>query len=185
MEKQTNDEHNTLFAESSKEAAKKKEEVKKEEVKKPVEPYKSEYANMGYEIPRGSFVTSYPQLSKETGLTVQQVRTAIFHLKSTGEITVKTTSKFSIITVNKYISYQSPNRRSNSQSTGNQQSSNSQSTTIEHSNKGTREQKRYIPKNSHVIPKPKYEITESKPASKEEIEELKKMQQKAKEKRAK
>jgi len=140
---------------------------------------------MGYEIPRGSFVTSYPQLSKETGLTVQQVRTAIFHLKSTGEITVKTTSKFSIITVNKYISYQSPNRRSNSQSTGNQQSSNSQSTTIEHSNKGTREQKRYIPKNSHVIPKPKYEIKESKPASKEEIEELKKMQQKAKEKRAK
>jgi ERF superfamily. len=68
MEKQTNDEQNTLFAESSKEAAKKKEEVKKEEVKKPVEPYKSEYANMNiYQKMQLAKVKVQEQIVKKSG----------------------------------------------------------------------------------------------------------------------
>ena len=36
----------------------------------------------GVEVPRGSLVTSLGHLSKETGLSIQQVRTALKHLKS-------------------------------------------------------------------------------------------------------
>ena len=42
----------------------------------------------GEEISRGSFATSLDSLAKETGLTVREVRTAISHLKKTGEVTV-------------------------------------------------------------------------------------------------
>ena len=46
----------------------------------------------GQEIKRGSFVTSYLKLAEETELTVNQVRTSLNKLKSTGEITVKSQS---------------------------------------------------------------------------------------------
>jgi len=95
---------------------------------------------MGIEVPRGSFVSSYPKMAKNAHISIQQARTAIFHLKSTGEITVKSYPKFSLITVNNYNRYQDTNRQNNSQSTGNQQATNRQSTTIEQSNKVTRKQ---------------------------------------------
>ena len=82
----------------------------------------------GMDIKRGQFVTSLPNLSKQTKLSIQQVRTALDHLKSTGEITDTSTSKYRVITVVKYNDYQQDNRQNNSQSTGNQQASNSQST---------------------------------------------------------
>ena len=82
----------------------------------------------GKDIKRGQFVTSLPSLSKQTSLSIQQVRTALDHLKSTGEITDTSTSKYRLITVVKYDQYQVDNSQNNSQSTGNQQASNSQST---------------------------------------------------------
>ena len=82
----------------------------------------------GMDIKRGQFVTSLPNLSKQTRLSVQQVRTALDHLKLTGEITDCSTSKFRVITVVKYDQYQQDNRQNNSQSTGEQQASNRQST---------------------------------------------------------
>ena len=82
----------------------------------------------GEEIKRGQFVTSLPSLSKQTKLSIQQVRTALDHLKSTGEITDRIYPKYRVITVVKYNDYQQDNRQNNSQSTGNQQASNSQST---------------------------------------------------------
>ena len=85
----------------------------------------------GMEIPRGSFVTSYQSLAEETGLTVMNVRTAIKHLKLTQEITVSQHSKFSVITVKNYDSYQTANKVANNQLTGNQQATNRQLTTIE------------------------------------------------------
>ena len=38
----------------------------------------------GVKVPRGSLVTSLPTLAEETGLSLQQIRTAEKHLKSTG-----------------------------------------------------------------------------------------------------
>ena len=61
---------------------------------------------MGHQIPRGSAVTGYYALAETLAISVQNARTAISHLKSTGEVTVKVTSKFSIVTLVKYEDYQ-------------------------------------------------------------------------------
>lgn len=82
----------------------------------------------GHTVPRGSVVTSIPNLASAVGLTEMQVRTALKHLKLTGEITVKTTSKFSIITIKNYGYYQDDNRQNNSQLTVKYQSNTSQVT---------------------------------------------------------
>lgn len=85
----------------------------------------------GKEVKRGSFVTSLEKLGKETGLSVQQTRTALNHLFLTGEITNKSFNKYRIITVVKYEQYQACNKQDNNQITNNQQTNNKQITTIE------------------------------------------------------
>jgi len=97
----------------------------------------------GVEVPRGSFASSYQILATETGLTVQNVRTALNHLKSTGELTVNQHAKFSVFTLKNYDKYQSPNTVSNSQITGDQLATNRQSTPIEEGKK-ERNNNKYI-----------------------------------------
>lgn len=86
----------------------------------------------GHDIPRGSVVTGYSALAATLGMTVQNVRTAFDHLKSTGEITVKVTSKFSVVTLVKYEDYQMKDDEVTSTSTSEvtiiQQASNKQVT---------------------------------------------------------
>lgn len=60
----------------------------------------------GIVIERGQFIASLSVLSDELFLTVNELRTAIKHLKTTGEITVKTYPKFSVFTVVNYDLYQ-------------------------------------------------------------------------------
>lgn len=60
----------------------------------------------GILIKRGQLVTSVATISEETKLSTQQVRTSLNHLKSTNEITSKTTNRFTLVTVCKYESYQ-------------------------------------------------------------------------------
>ena len=97
----------------------------------------------GREVKRGQLVTSLPKLSQQTKLTIQQVRTAIKHLISTGEITDEGTSQYRIITVVKYNEYQQDNRQNNRQVTDDQQTSNRRSTDDQqqynNNNKGIRE----------------------------------------------
>lgn len=62
---------------------------------------------MGVTIRRGEVATSYGAIGKALGLSVQNVRTSINHLKSTGEVTGKAYSKFQVISIVKYDSYQS------------------------------------------------------------------------------
>lgn len=85
-------------------------------------------------VQRGQLVTSYPALATVTSMSVQSVRTAIQHLKSTGEITVKSYPRFSVITIVNYDRYQTcqqgEQQSNNRLSTGNQQAINSQVTTI-------------------------------------------------------
>ena len=94
----------------------------------------------GQEIKRGSFVTSYLKLAEETELTVNQVRTSLNKLKSTGEITVKSQSKFSVITVKNYCLYQDISQSNHSQITDKPQTNHRQITTIEESKKVRREE---------------------------------------------
>ena len=93
----------------------------------------------GYDIPIGAKACGYPKLSEQTGLTIQQLRTAIKKLKSTNEVTVKITPKFSIISITKWDKYQ----ESNSQSTGEQQASNRRATTSKEGKKERREETIY------------------------------------------
>ena len=87
----------------------------------------------GIIIEVGSFVTSFDNLAFETGLTVQQVRTALNKLKSTGEVTSKSTSRYSIITIKNWNDYQESNTQDNKQITNNQQTNNKQITTTKES----------------------------------------------------
>lgn len=73
----------------------------------------------GEVIKRGSTVTSYAQLSAQTGLTIQQVRTALKNLQKTGEVTKVTTSKNTVIIVTNYDKYQGANKQTNNQLTTN------------------------------------------------------------------
>ncbi len=69
----------------------------------------------GTTVPRGSFISSISQLSKETNLTVKEVRTCVNHLKTTGEVAVKSNNKYSVFTVNNYDVYQSEGKQTGSQ----------------------------------------------------------------------
>jgi len=83
----------------------------------------------GQEIERGQFVSSHPKLSFETGLTVRQIRTSINRLKTTGEVSVCTTARYSIITVKNYNEYQEDDRLNVSQTTGSRQARDRLTTT--------------------------------------------------------
>lgn len=60
----------------------------------------------GKVIPRGSFVTSVKKFSLELNLTEDEVKTALKHLLKTGELTKQSTSKYTVITVSNYDTYQ-------------------------------------------------------------------------------
>ena len=73
-------------------------------------------------IKRGCLVTGRDLLSIETGLSVQQIRMCLERLKSTNEITIKSSSKGTEIQVVKYNEYQLvTNDVTNNQPTSNQQ----------------------------------------------------------------
>jgi len=85
----------------------------------------------GILIKRGSFVTSLGKLANQTGLSVQNVRTSLNKLKSTHEITSKTTNKYTYITINNFNDYQETTNKL----TNNQQTTNKQLTTTEEGKK--------------------------------------------------
>lgn len=60
----------------------------------------------GLELKIGTIITSRDILAIETGLSVQQIRTALDKLKSTNEVTIKTSSQGTIIEVVNYAKYQ-------------------------------------------------------------------------------
>lgn len=61
---------------------------------------------MGMELKAGQFITGRKKLAEELGFSEQQIRTAISKLESTGEISVFSTNKYSIITVTNWENYQ-------------------------------------------------------------------------------
>jgi hypothetical protein len=73
----------------------------------------------------GQLITGLEVLSNETGLSIQKIRTAISKLKSTNEITIKTSSKGTVIQIVNYTKYQIVTN----EPTNNQQTNNKPSTT--------------------------------------------------------
>lgn len=88
----------------------------------------------GIDIQSGQLLTGVDSLSKETGLSRQQTRTAISKLISTGEITRKSSNKHSIITVTCWNEHQDINKQDNHISTTEQQASNKQATANKNDN---------------------------------------------------
>ena len=90
-------------------------------------------------VQRGQKATSIGAIAEETGLTVQNVRTSLKKLKSTNEITIKATSKYTLITIVKYDIYQNNNNQLTNTLTNdltiNQQTTNKQLTTNNNNNK--------------------------------------------------
>ena len=86
------------------------------------------------DIRRGEFPTSVASLCRATGLSTQQVRTCLSRLERTGEITQKSTNKFTIISVCNFDDYQldaeTEQQTTNKQLTNNQQTNNNQITTL-------------------------------------------------------
>lgn len=105
----------------------------------------------GIEIKRGQFIAGINKLNSETGISIQSLRTCMDKLKLTGEITIKSTNKYSIITICKYESYQDSkvkgnnqiNKLTNNQSTikatNKQQTTNKQLTTSKKENNNKNE----------------------------------------------
>lgn len=71
----------------------------------------------GITVKRGQRITSRNHLAVETGISEQQARTAIKHLISTNEITIQSTSEYSLITVVNFEDYQGNCKGATSQST--------------------------------------------------------------------
>lgn len=70
---------------------------------------KANYKNLrfcGENIQRGELATSRRSLAAETGLSEQQVRTALDKLRGTGEISSQAKGKFTLIRINNYAFFQ-------------------------------------------------------------------------------
>jgi hypothetical protein len=65
----------------------------------------------GLNIKKGSRITGREQLSKETGMSVRNVRTAIEKLESTKELTIKKDAKGSMFTLVNWCKYQSTDQQ--------------------------------------------------------------------------
>jgi len=80
-------------------------------------------------IRRGQVACSFSTISQQANLTIQQVRTAFLHLKSTGEITIQSYKRFQVITIVNYDKYQSKqhdNQHDHQHSNNNQSTINQQ-----------------------------------------------------------
>ena len=93
----------------------------------------------GITINRGQCITSISSICEKTGLTARQARTSLKRLESTGEIKVKTTNRFTMVTVCNYSKYQLTEKQSDKQTTNKRQTNDKQTTTTNKGNKGNKE----------------------------------------------
>jgi hypothetical protein len=114
----------------------------------------------GIELKVGSIVTSRDLLARETGLSSQQIRTALNKLISTNEITSETSSQGTILQIVSYEKYQVPtNEITNEQPTSNQRVT---------TNKNIKKEKKeiYIPEFNEFL---KYAISQVPTVNKEDV----------------
>ena len=90
---------------------------------------------LGVTLHRGQAAVSIGELAASNQLSIQQTRTALNNLKSTGDITTASTPKFTIITLNFYDELQGVNKPDNVQLTSS--CSQTQQAPDEKSNKPT------------------------------------------------
>ena len=79
--------------------------------------HRKEKRYRGTAIPAGSLITGRKKLSVETGLSERQIRTALEKLKSTNDVTIKTTTEYSIISVVNWNDHQRTDQQDDQQTT--------------------------------------------------------------------
>ena len=104
----------------------------------------------GIDIKRGQLITGRKKLAEITGISEQSLRTCLSRLKKTQELTIKSTNKYSLITILNYDEYQTQekhtNQQTNQQLTSNQPATNQQLTTY-NNNKNIKKEKNKEVKN--------------------------------------
>lgn len=85
-------------------------------------------------IERGQIITSRENLSKDTGLSIQQIRTCLSKLESTNEIKIETTNRYTLIEIINYDKYQ---KNINDQSTSKLTESTTNKSTSKNDNTST------------------------------------------------
>jgi hypothetical protein len=80
-------------------------------------------------VQRGEFITSIQNISKQTGMSMQSVRTFLERLEDDKMIVRKSTNKLTRITICNYDKYQDQQQTNNTQTTYEQQTNNKQTTT--------------------------------------------------------
>jgi len=84
----------------------------------------------GIVVGKGQLIAGRITLAEELGISEQNIRTALSKLKSTNELTIKSTNRFSLITIVNWDVYQgSSTSKSTIQLTNNQPATNQQLTT--------------------------------------------------------
>jgi len=73
----------------------------------------------GTPIPRGSLIIGRELFASELGISISQLRTSLSHLESTGEVTIKSSRKGTLVQVVKYEDYQSLTNESTNELTSN------------------------------------------------------------------
>jgi DNA replication protein DnaD len=97
----------------------------------------------GITIKRGQVLVGSLSMATALGITRQSLRTSLAKLKSTSEITIKSTNKYSLVTIEKYEEYQFCQNESTSKSTStatNEQPTNNQQLTTTKNEKNVRKE---------------------------------------------
>lgn len=85
---------------------------------------------LGSKIKRGQAIIGTVETAKQLGITRQQLRTALSKLEKSGEISKKTTNKFTLVTIENYSKYQDITSISNQRITNEQPTDNQRATTL-------------------------------------------------------
>ena len=116
----------------------------------------------GVTVRRGQLIAGREALSRETGLSVQEIRTALNRLKSTNDITIEASRQYSMITVVSYEAFQkATNTSTNEQPTFNQRATNEQP----HNKKDNKEKKDKKGRNERTANSKKGKLYSSENAS--------------------
>jgi hypothetical protein len=105
----------------------------------------------GIEIMRGQLLTGRKSLSEKTGLSDREIRTSLSRLKLTKEITVKSTNKFSIITLCNYDIYNDSDQQDDQQPTSNRPATDQQPTTNKNYKNDKNDKKHKYGEYKHVL----------------------------------
>jgi len=112
----------------------------------------------GEVIERGQVLTGRHQLSRELRISERGIRTALDHLKTTNEVTIRATNHFSIITISNYCEYQDKkDRKRPAERPAERQSSDQQPTT---SNNVNNDNNKTLSYEREVIPPDKHELAD-------------------------